>query len=162
MPAMPLGPVELLVVSFPGNQFKGEIAPALRDLVESGTIRIIDLLFIQKGADGSVSELELDSLDEASFGALDPLVDEVSGLISDEDVMKLAEGIPPNSSVAALLFENTWATRFVEAMRRANGKLELIDRIPREAVEEAVRAKEATPPPPSTAADAGPHMEATF
>jgi uncharacterized protein DUF6325 len=162
MPAMPLGPVELLVVSFPGNQFKGEIAPALRDLVDSGTIRIIDLLFIQKAADGTVTEVELDNLDEASFLALDPLVEEVSGMISDDDVMKLAEGVPPNSSVAALLFENTWATRFVEAMRRANGQLELNERIPRQVIEEALRAKEAAPPPPPTEAEAGPHMEATF
>lgn len=158
---MPLGPVELLVVSFPGNQFKGEIAPALRDLEDSGTIRVIDLLFVEKGPDGGVAFVELDSLDEATYAALKPLVSEVSGLISEEDAMEVAANLPPNSSVAALLFENVWAKRFVDAIDRAHGRLELIERIPRVAVEEALRAREAAPPVPPEARE-GPQMEATF
>ncbi len=158
---MALGPVELLVVSFPGNQFKGEIAPALRDLEDSGTIRVIDLLFIEKGPDGAVGFVELDSLDEATYAALKPLVSEVSGLISEEDAMAVASDLPPNSSVAALLFENTWATRFVDAIDRAHGHVELIERIPRAAVEEALREREIAPPIPPEARE-GPQMEATF
>lgn len=158
---MPLGPVELLMVSFPGNQFKGEIAPALRDLEDSGTIRVIDLLFIEKGPDGAVGFVELDSLDEATYAALKPLVSEVSGLISEEDAMAVAADLPPNSSVVALLFENTWAKRFVDAIDRAHGHLELIERIPRAVVEEALRAREAAPSVPPEAGE-GPHMEATF
>jgi hypothetical protein len=158
---MSLGPVELLVVSFPGNQFKGEIAPALRDLEDSGTIRVIDLLFIEKGLDGAVAFVELDSLDEATYAALKPLVSEVSGLISEEDAMAVAAGLPPNSSVAALLFENIWSKRFVDAIDRAHGRLELIERIPREAVEEALRAKKSELPIPPKP-DEGTLMETTF
>ncbi len=158
---MPLGPVELLVVSFPGNQFKGEIAPALRDLEDSGTIRVIDLLFIEKGPEGAVAIVELDSLDEATYAALKPLVSEVSGLISEEDAMEVAENLPPNSSVAALLFENIWAKRFVDAMDRAHGRVEMIERIPRAAVEEALRAKEAEQLIPPEMGE-GPQVGATY
>ncbi len=158
---MELGPVELLVVSFPGTQFKGEIAPALRNLVDSGVIRVIDLVFIQKSADGAVTGIEMDSLDEASYAALDPLVSEVSGLIAEDDIRELAEGAPPNTTLAAMLFENLWAKQFVDAMLRAHGKVERIERIPRPVIEEALRAKEAAPPVPPEA-EAGPRMEATF
>jgi len=158
---MPLGPVELLVVSFPGNQFKGEIAPALRDLEDSGTIQVIDLLFIEKGPDGALAFVELDSLDEATYAALKPLVSEVSGLISEEDAMAVAQNLPPNSSVVALLFENIWAKRFVDAIDRAHGHLEMIERIPRETVEEALRAKAAALPVPPDTGDTT-QMEATF
>ncbi|HEX2513128.1 MAG TPA: DUF6325 family protein, partial [Chloroflexota bacterium] len=71
---MALGPVELLVIKFPGNEFKGEIAPALRELVENGTIRIIDLLFIRKDADGTVTANELMDLAPDLYAIFDPLV----------------------------------------------------------------------------------------
>ena len=133
---MTLGPVELLVVKFPGNQFKGEIAPALTDLVENGTIRVIDILFANKDADGTVEMVEVNDLDDADFRRFDPVVTDVTDLLNAEDVDALTRALEPNSSAALLLFENTWATRFCDALVNANAELVLNERIPRAVIEE--------------------------
>jgi hypothetical protein len=133
---MSYGPIELLVVKFPGNQFTGELAPALQELIESGTIRVIDLLFASKDASGRVEVLEIDDLGETVFTSFDPLVAEHSGLLSDDDARFFAAGLEPNSSEALLLFENTWASRFAEAFRQAKGEVVLNERVPRAVVEE--------------------------
>src|SRR5688572_459027 len=131
---MALGPVELLVVKFPGNEFRGEIAPALRELVENGTIRIIDLLFIKKDADGTVTANELMDLAPDLYEIFDPLVSDIEGLLADDDVQALAGALENNSSAGVLLFENVWATRFQEAVLNANGQLILSERIPRSVI----------------------------
>jgi hypothetical protein len=130
------GPVEYIVVGFPGNQFKGEIAPALADLIDSGAIRIIDLVFVKKDADGTVSVFEYDGLEEtARFAELDG---EVGGLLTDDDVRLTAESLPPDTSAALLVWEDCWATPFVEALRNAGGVLLAGERIPRDVVEAAL------------------------
>jgi hypothetical protein len=133
---MTLGPVELLVVKFPGNQFKGEIAPALTELVENGTIRVIDILFANKDADGKVEMVEVNDLDDADFRRFDPVVTDVTDLLNAEDVDVLTRALEPNSSAALLLFEDTWATRFRDALVNANAELVLNERIPRAVIEE--------------------------
>jgi Family of unknown function (DUF6325) len=142
---MALGPVELLVIKFPGNEFKGEIAPALRELVENGTIRIIDLLFIRKDADGTVTANELMDLAPGLYELFDPLVSDIEGLLADNDVQALAGALENNSSAGVLLFENVWATRFRDAVLNANGQLVLAERIPRSVIEAVTAAKEAQP-----------------
>jgi hypothetical protein len=137
---MSYGPIELLVVRFPGNRFTGEIAPAFEDLVETGTIRIIDLLFVTKDAGGVVDVVEIDGLGEATFATLNPLVGEVAGLLNEEDARHFSAALEPNSSAALLLFENTWAARFAQAIRNASGEVVLNERIPRAVVEELVEA----------------------
>jgi hypothetical protein len=137
---MSYGPIEMLVVKFPGNRFTGEIAPALRELVESGTIRVVDLLFVSKDADGVVDVVEIDGLGDALFATFDPLVGEVAGLLSEEDARHFSAGLEPNSSEALLLFENTWAARFAEAVRNAKGEVVVNERIPRAVIEEIVAA----------------------
>jgi hypothetical protein len=137
---MSYGPIELLVVKFPGNRFTGEIAPALKELVETGTIRIIDLLFVTKDAQGVVDVVEIDGLGEATFATFDPLVGEVAGLLSEEDARLFSASLEPNSSAGLLLFENTWAARFAQAVRNASGEVVLNERIPRAVVEELVEA----------------------
>jgi hypothetical protein len=138
---MTIGPVEYLVVGFPGNQFNGEIAPALADLIGDGTIRIIDLVFIMKDSDGNTTSFEFDQLDElAPFADLDG---EVGGLIGPEDIEHAAEGLDPGTSAALLIWEDTWATPFVEAMRRAGGVLIESARIPHDLIEAAFGALEA-------------------
>jgi len=115
-------------VGFPGNQFTGEIAPELIALVESGTVRILDLIFIGKDADGAVVSFEIDELDElAGFSALDA---DVGGLISPEDIEFAAGQLEPNSSAALLIWEDVWATPFAEAVRRSGGVLLEGARIP--------------------------------
>jgi hypothetical protein len=138
-----IGPVELLVIKFPGNQFKGEIAPALADLVESGTIRIIDLLFAITDEQGELSVLELNELDPDAYGQFDPVVDDLTGMLTEDDVRTLGARLGPNSSGAVMLFENTWATRFRDAVVNANGELILSERIPKAAIDELVAASAA-------------------
>ncbi len=135
---MGIGPVQYMVVSFPGNQFKGEIAPALEDLVRSGTIRIIDLAFIMKNADGSMEGMELEDVGSDVFQAFESLTSERGGFVSEEDLQAVAGALEPNSSAAILVWEDLWATRFVDALANAGGELIDIERVPRELVEEAV------------------------
>ena len=133
---MTIGPVEYMIVGFPGNRFTGEIAPELAKLVEAGTVRILDLIFVGKAADGTVTTFEFDQRDElAGFAAIDG---EVGGLISTEDVEYAASLLEPNSSEALLVWEDVWATPFVEAMRNSGGVLIEGGRIPHELIEPAV------------------------
>src|SRR3954452_9747574 len=85
-----LGPIELLVVKFPGSRFTGEIAPALTDLVESGTIRVIDILFVHKDDDGAVTVLEINDLDDDDFRHFDPVVEDLTGVLTPDDARQLA------------------------------------------------------------------------
>jgi uncharacterized membrane protein len=129
------GPVDLVLLRFPGNQFTGEIAPALGELVSNGTVRILDLVFIIKDADGNVAGVELADLGDvgAAFESIDG---EVSELLTDEDIAAAGEELEPNSSAALLMFENSWAGRFVNAVRAANGEVVAYERIGREALDE--------------------------
>ena len=145
---MTLGPVELLVVKFPGNQFKGEIAPALTALVENGTIRVIDILVANKDADGTVEMVEVNDLDDADVRRFDPVVTDVTDLLNAEDVDALTRALEPNSSAAVLLFENTWATRFRDALVNANAELVLNERIPRAVIDELTADAVAAAPAP--------------
>ena len=132
---MAIGPVEYIIVGFPGNQFNGEIAPELGKLVESGTIRILDLVFITKDGDGKVGAIDFeDHHDVALFNALDG---EVGGFISDEDIDYASTELEPNSSAALLIWEDVWATPFVEAMRNSGGVLIEGSRIPHDLIEAA-------------------------
>ncbi len=137
---MALGPVEILVVSFPGNEFNGEIAPALADLVQTGLIRVIDLVFVTKDADGSVVGIELSELDDAVTAAFAPHVEEPSGLLAEEDIEDLGADLAPGSSAAILLFEHVWATRFRDAVLGSGGELVAEIRIPKEVIDEVVGA----------------------
>ena len=108
-----MGPVEYIVVSFPGNEFNGQIAPELVALVESGTVRILDLIFIGKDAEGDVLAFEIDELNLAGF---DQLPGEVGGLIGPEDVEFIGSQLEPNSSAALLIWEDVWAAPFASAV----------------------------------------------
>ena len=142
---MSLGPVEMLLVKFPGNQFTGEIVPALQELVDNNTVRILDLLFLKKDADGSLTIIEVDEVDEDEvYDAFDPLVPEVNGFLSESDAITLAESLEANSSAALLLFENVWATRFRDAIVNANGQVLLSERIPHRVIE-ALSAEQPEP-----------------
>jgi CheY-like chemotaxis protein len=135
---MSIGPVELLVLKFPGNKFTGGIIPELRSLVESGTIRIVDILFAITDDQGEVAVLELSELDPDVFGEFDPVITDQSDLLNHDDAKQLAKRIGPNSSAAVMLFENTWATRFRDAVLEADGELVLSERIPKDVVDAMV------------------------
>jgi hypothetical protein len=132
--AADIGPVEYIVVGFPGNQFKGEIAPALGDLVDAGTIRIIDIAFAGKDENGDVVAFELSDLDPDVQKALEKLGAEPTGLFNEEDLVAVAGTLDPGSSAAVLAWENVWAKGVAGAIRDAGGELFGYDRIPHEVV----------------------------
>ena len=132
-----IGPVEYLIVAFPGNRFSGEIAPALADLVESETIRIIDIAFVGKDEDGQVAAFELVDVDPEVRAGFESMGVEVTGLFNEDDLMAAAEELEPNSSAALLLWEDVWAKRVAEAMRDAGGVLLDFGRLPHEVVQAA-------------------------
>jgi uncharacterized membrane protein len=134
---MATGPVEYIVVAFPGNQFTGEIAPALAQLESSGTIRIIDLAFVTKDAEGNMQAMELGDLDAEAAAGFDKLAADGGRLLSDEDLQAAAEELEPNSSAALLVWENAWASELTEAIRNSGGELLDYDRIPAEVVQAA-------------------------
>jgi hypothetical protein len=141
---MAIGPVEILVVKFPGNQFRGEIVPALRELVEGGTIRVIDILFVNKDENGKVEMADVNDLDDDDFSQFDPIVQDMTGMLTEDDVQYFSAALGPNSSMAMMLFENTWATKFRDAVLNAKGELVLNERIPKQVIDEMLEAQEAT------------------
>ncbi len=140
---MPFGPVELLVIEFPGSHFTGEITPALIELVQTNTISIIDLLVIHKDADGSVAVLEINELDDDEYAVFDAVLpDELAGLLTDDDARSIAAALPNNYTAGLLLFENVWAARFAQAVRSAKGEVVLNERIPHAVIETLVAASQ--------------------
>ena len=132
-----IGPVDYAIIAFPGNKFRGEIAPALADLVESNTIRLIDVAFVGKNADGDVIALELTELDPEVQDSLDRLGIEVQGLLNEDDIADVAEALEPESSAAPLVWENVWARTVTKAMRDAGGELVAFERVPHDVVQAA-------------------------
>ena len=140
---MEIGPVDVLEVAFPGNEFNGAILPALENLIAAGTIRVLDLLFAYRTADGEVGSLELAGIAE-QYGPLFTSIDgEVpGGLLDAEDVSELTDLLEPNSSIAVICWENTWAAPFVSALESSGAVVLDQARIPREAVLSALASIE--------------------
>lgn len=132
-----LGPVDYAVVAFPESRFTGQIAPALTELVDGGIIRIIDLVFVQKGADGDVVTLEVSELDPEVRAGLEREGIFAEGLFSGEDLEAAAEEMDPGSSAALIVWENLWAKRIAQATRDAGGELFDFGRLPHEIVQAA-------------------------
>lgn len=128
-----MGPIDYLLVEWPGRQPTGEAMPHLIDLVDRGLIRILDLAFIAKAEDGSVAALEIADLgDEVeAFAAFEGAS---SGLLSDEDLGEAGAALEAGTSAALLVFENRWAAPFASAVRRSGGQLVASGRIPIQAV----------------------------
>jgi hypothetical protein len=132
-----IGPVDYAVIAFPGNQFKGEIGPALADLVEAGTIRIIDAAFVGKDAEGNCVAMEMTELDPDVQKGLEKAGIEVGGLFNEDDLMDAAEELEPDSSAALLVWENVWARQVAQSMRDAGGVLVTFERLPHDVVQAA-------------------------
>ncbi len=138
----PLGPVSYLIVEFPGNKMTGEGLPILVDLVDRGLIRILDLKFVTRDTDGSIRALELQDIDRD--GQVDVAVFEgvSSGLIDESDLSDVSPVIEPGSSAGILIFENRWATPFVQALRRGDAQLVAAGYIPQDALLASLDATE--------------------
>jgi len=135
---MTYGPVDFLALEFQNDQLKGEILPALLELVQNKIIRVIDLVVIQKYADGSHQALEMEQLAPDLLTLFDPLEMEISGIVQVEDIANIAAAMENDSTAAVLLVENLWAIKFGEAVVRANGRLLMHERIPFEVVNETL------------------------
>lgn len=128
-----MGPVDYILVEWPGKQPTGEALPHLVDLVDRGIIRILDIAFMTKGEDGEVAGIEI-----ADLGSQ---VEEVtifegasSGILSEDDIVEAAQALEPGTSAALLVFENVWAAPFASAVRRSGGQLVASGRIPVQAI----------------------------
>jgi hypothetical protein len=139
-----LGPVDWLVVEFPGSRFNGEIAPTITDLVDREIIRVLDLLMLRKDDDGNLEAFEIAELEDSELGELRDYEAELAMLLSAEDVEAVAAAIEPGSSAACLVFENRWAAPFASAVRRAGGQLVANGRIPVQALLASIEADGAT------------------
>jgi Family of unknown function (DUF6325) len=139
-----LGPVDYLVVEFPAgaSNFTGEMAAELVALVDSGTIRLIDVLILTKNEDGTVDAMELSDIDE--LGELQALEAQLAELLAEEDVEHLAAAMDPGSTAGVLIWENLWAAPFAAAARRSGGQLVANGRIPIQAIIASIEADEAT------------------
>ena len=131
---MTLGPVELLVLKFPGNHFTGEVLPALRELVDSNMIGIVDIMLAVTDEEGNVQAIEIAD-DKDAYSVLQPIVKEIDALLTPADIEALAKQLGPNCSAAVMLFENKWATRFRDAVLGAKGEVVLFERIPKQVVD---------------------------
>lgn len=123
-----IGPIDYLIVEFPGNKMTGEGLPILVDLSDRGIVNILDLVFLTKDAEGNVARLELDALD--GVAELDVFEGAASGLVGDDDINEAAAALEPNSSAALIVYENAWAAPFAAAVRRGGGQLVAFGRIP--------------------------------
>jgi hypothetical protein len=138
---MTLGPIELLVIGFPGNRFTGGILPEIERLIDDGVITIVDALLIYKDDDGVVEIVELDQVDAGQdVAALSKFLDESNGLISDEDMEGFADALEPGSSAAALAFEHTWFKPLRDELVGSGGILLANMRIPGLVVDEVLAA----------------------
>ena len=137
-----LGPVDYLVVEFPAGQsrFTGEMVTELLTLVESGTIRLIDVLILTKDDDGTVEAMELSDVDE--LGPLQAIEAELAELLAADDVDQLAAAMDPGSTAGVLIWENLWAAPFASAARRSGGQLIANGRIPIQAIIASIEADE--------------------
>ena len=136
------GPVEYLVVEFPGNEFHSDLVAALNDLVTTRTVHILDLVLIAKDADGNVEALEIDDLDSEINALFSDLDGEYDGLFGEEDVELAAAALEPGHMAVVIVFENTWAARFVTAMRAAGGVVVANERIPADVIDAALAGLE--------------------
>ncbi|RPI85422.1 MAG: DUF1269 domain-containing protein [Chloroflexi bacterium] len=134
------GPIDFIALEFKTEQLKGEILPELLELVNNKTVRVIDLVVIQKHDDGSHKAIEMQQLAPELLSIFNPLNVEVSGIAQVEDIEMVAEEMKTNTTAAILLFENLWPIKFRDAVKRAKGRMIAQVRIPEETVQEVLAA----------------------
>jgi hypothetical protein len=139
-----LGPIDIVVIGFPADApMTGEAIPIFVDLVERGIIRVFDVMFVQKDADGTFSGFDIADLDGDRVGDLAAFAGASSGLLNDEDAEKVANEIEPGTAAVMIVYENRWAGPFAAAVRRNGGILLANERIPTQSLIAALDAAEA-------------------
>jgi Family of unknown function (DUF6325) len=135
---MSIGPVEYIAIAFPGNKFSGEIVPAIKELQDAGTIRVLDLVIISKDGEGNVTGIELSEASPEQQAALAVLGIESRHILGQEDVEDIGAALDPNSTAGLMIWENVWAAKFAQSLRAADGILIANGRIPAALVEEVL------------------------
>ena len=135
---MSIGPVEYIAIAFPGNKFSGEIVPAIKELQDAGTIRVLDLVIISKDGDGNVTGIELSEASPEQQAALAVLGIQSRNLLGQEDIEDIGAALDPNSTAGLMIWENVWAARFAQSLRAADGILIANGRIPAALVEDVL------------------------
>jgi hypothetical protein len=133
-----LGPVEMVVLSFPGTQIDAAVTAAFAEVIDGGYATILDLIYLSKDADGTLSQIEID--EPLSETGLDGITVDPLGLVSDEDLDVVRESMEPGTSAVVIVYEETWARKLAGEVRRAGGEVELHVQVPRDAVEAAMSA----------------------
>jgi len=139
-----MGPVDVAMIAFDGSEFRDEVAPALADLQANGTVRVMDMAFVRKTADGSTAIVEI--TDDAIAEVFDRITDTQMDLLSEADLTDLADSLAPESSAVVVVWENSWAARFASAVRESHARVAMLERIPHENVERAINALDETYP----------------
>lgn len=135
---MSVSSIEYAVIAFPGSNFKGEIIPAIQELLDKGIVRLLDLVVVKRHASGDIEAVEVSSLPPEERVGFDGLPHEVQGLISEEDIQRIGEQLEPEMTAAFLVWENLWSSRFAEAVMNADGILLANEKIPAPVVKEAL------------------------
>jgi dihydroorotase-like cyclic amidohydrolase len=139
-----VGPIDIVVIAYPaGAPMTGEAVPLLMDLIERGIVRVLDAMFVTKNEDGTFSGFDATDLDSKGVGGFTVFEGASSGLLGDEDAATAAEAIEPGTSAVMIMYENSWAAPFVNAVRRNGGHVVANQRIPVEEVIETLDALEA-------------------
>ena len=136
-----MGPIDYVVLEWPGKQPDGSVAPLILDLVDRGMIRILDVAFLVKDQDGSTATISLDEIAPAGFSEF---AGASSGLLGQDDLDDAASSLNPGTSAAVLVWENRWAAPVAVAVRRSGGQLVASGRIPVQAILASLEAVEAT------------------
>jgi dihydroorotase-like cyclic amidohydrolase len=137
------GPIDFVLIEFPGDRLTGAAADALLDLVDRGIVRIYDLVAIRKDADGTFSGIDISDLSADTLGGFRAFSGARSGLLGEDDLAQAADAMKPGSAAALIVYENTWAIPFVAAAREAGGEVVASARIPAQDVMDALDALEA-------------------
>ena len=138
-----IGPVDVAMIAFEGGEVSGDVAPALTDLQSSGTVRVIDMAFVRKAADGSTSVVDIS--DDAIAEVFERITDSQVDLLSEADLADLADGLTPETSALVVVWENCWAARFAASVRASHGRIAMLERVPHENVERAITALDDDP-----------------
>ena len=131
-----LGPVEMVVLSFPGTQIDAAVTAAFAEVIDGGYATILDLIYLSKDADGNLSQIEID--EPLSETGLDGITVDPLGLVSDEDLDVVRLSMEPGTSAVVIVYEETWARKLAGEVRRAGGEVELHVQVPRDAVDAAL------------------------
>lgn len=135
---MAVGPVDVVIMQFPNDGLRGELATILSDLVGANTIRILDLVIASKDESGAVRVLEVDDLDDEIRAQFSEVEGEYDSLLSDSDVVQAAEELDPGITAVLVAWENTWLAQMREDLQAAGGQLVAHERIPADVVEAAM------------------------